>query len=105
MPLVRNVLVCSVLAFVGALPAPIGAADSAIVVAVQSGRKFAGDMDAASSAEQFGGSSSSPIVTSDGTNSGSALIWIVQAADSTGAGAQLLACAERCVHISPLLFP
>jgi hypothetical protein len=39
----------------------------------------------------FGWGTGSPIVTSDGTNSGSALVWVVWSADRTGVGAQLRA--------------
>lgn len=39
----------------------------------------------------FGWGTGSPIVTSDGTSSGSALVWIVWSADRTGVGAQLRA--------------
>jgi len=45
---------------------------------------------AATSVEPFGGYSSSPIVTSDGTTSGSAMVWIVRIPDWTGNNAQLL---------------
>jgi len=46
---------------------------------------------AGSSADHFGFSSSAPIVTSNGTTSGSALVWIVWNPDGTGNGAQLRA--------------
>ncbi|HVW29429.1 MAG TPA: PKD domain-containing protein [Polyangiaceae bacterium] len=46
---------------------------------------------AASSTDAFGFSSSQPIVTSDGVVSGSALVWIIWAPDTTGSGAQLRA--------------
>jgi hypothetical protein len=39
----------------------------------------------------FGFSSSSPVVTSDGTTAGSAVVWIVHADDATGSGAELRA--------------
>ncbi len=45
----------------------------------------------ASTNEQFGSYSSSPVVTSDGTTSGSALVWLIQAPDGTGNNAQLMA--------------
>ncbi len=45
---------------------------------------------AATSIEPFGGYSSSPIVTSDGTTSGSGMVWIVRMPDGTGNNAQLL---------------
>ena len=47
----------------------------------------------AQAASPFGFSSSSPVVTSDGTTSGSALVWIVHAADASGVGATLQAYA------------
>jgi iron transport multicopper oxidase len=43
------------------------------------------------SSEPFGFSSSSPVVTSDGTKTGTALVWIVWAPNASGAGAQLRA--------------
>ncbi len=43
------------------------------------------------SPDAFGFGSSAPVVTSDGTTSGSALVWTVWSADGTGAGAQLRA--------------
>ena len=46
---------------------------------------------AGSSPQQFGFSSSAPIVTSNGTTSGSALLWIVWNPDETGNGAELRA--------------
>lgn len=46
---------------------------------------------AGASADAFGLSSSAPVVTSDGTTSGSALIWVVYAPDNSGSGAQLRA--------------
>ena len=45
---------------------------------------------AATSAEPLGGYSSSPIVTSNGTTSGSAMVWLVRVPDSTGNNSQLL---------------
>ena len=45
---------------------------------------------AATSAQSLGGYSSSPIVTSNGTVSGSAMVWLVRVPDSTGNNAQLL---------------
>jgi hypothetical protein len=45
----------------------------------------------ATSADSFGFSSSAPMVTSDGTRSGSALVWIVWAPNGSGNGAQLRA--------------
>ena len=46
---------------------------------------------AGTSSDAFGFGSSSPVVTSDGTTSGSALMWTVWSPDGTGAGAQLRA--------------
>jgi iron transport multicopper oxidase len=43
------------------------------------------------SADAFGFGSSAPVVTSDGTAPGSALVWTVWSADGSGAGAQLRA--------------
>ncbi len=45
------------------------------------------------SAGTLGYTSGSPVVTSDGTTSGSALVWVVYASGSTGTGAQLRAYA------------
>ncbi len=45
----------------------------------------------ATSSDTFGWGSGSPIITSDGVNSGTALVWVVWSADRTGAGAQLRA--------------
>jgi outer membrane protein assembly factor BamB len=44
-----------------------------------------------SSDDAFGFGSGAPVITSEGTASGSAVLWIVWAADSTGANAQLRA--------------
>jgi iron transport multicopper oxidase len=41
--------------------------------------------------DPFGFGSSAPVVTSDGTASGSALVWIIWSADGTGVGGQLRA--------------
>jgi hypothetical protein len=46
---------------------------------------------AGTSADAFGFSSSAPVVTSNGTASGSALLWIVWNPDSSGVGAELRA--------------
>ena len=46
---------------------------------------------AASSSHAFGFGSSPPIVTSNGTQSGSALVWIIHTNDATGTGAELRA--------------
>jgi PQQ-like domain/Abnormal spindle-like microcephaly-assoc'd, ASPM-SPD-2-Hydin len=43
------------------------------------------------SSEEFGFSSSAPVITSDGTIPGSALVWIVWAPNGSGVGAQLRA--------------
>jgi hypothetical protein len=43
------------------------------------------------SAETFGYTSGSPVVTSDGTRAGSALVWVVYSTGSAGSGAQLRA--------------
>src|SRR5262249_377605 len=43
----------------------------------------------ASASDVFGWGSGSPVITSDGTTSGSALVWIIWSPDRTGAGAQL----------------
>src|SRR4051794_9264277 len=53
MRLVRDVSFGIVFAFIGSIYPPVNAADSAIVVALQSGRKFAGEVDPASNAEQL----------------------------------------------------
>jgi hypothetical protein len=45
---------------------------------------------AGNSVETFGYTSGSPVVTSDGTTSGSALVWVVQSSGSTGTGGQLM---------------
>jgi hypothetical protein len=46
---------------------------------------------AGKASDVFGWGSGSPVTTSDGTTSGSALVWIVWSADRTGANAQLRA--------------
>ena len=45
----------------------------------------------ASSADPFGFGASAPVVTSNGTTSGSALVWVIWCADVSGANAQLRA--------------
>jgi hypothetical protein len=45
----------------------------------------------ANTANTFGYSSSSPVITSNGTRSGSAVLWIIHANNSSGSGAQLQA--------------
>jgi len=54
-------------------------------------------------AEAFGFSSSAPVITSEGTTPGSALVWIVWAPNGTGEGAQLRAYAPKPVHGEPQL--
>jgi iron transport multicopper oxidase len=44
-----------------------------------------------SASTTFGWGSGSPVITSAGTTSGSALVWVIWSADRTGAGAQLRA--------------
>ncbi len=58
---------------------------------------------AASSADPFGFSSSAAEITSNGTTSGSAVVWIVWAADHTGEGAQLRAYSPVPVGGKPVL--
>jgi outer membrane protein assembly factor BamB len=55
------------------------------------------------SSEAFGFGSSAPIVTSDGTSPGSALIWIVWAPNGEGTGAQLRAYDPIPVNGEPVL--
>lgn len=57
----------------------------------------------ATSAEAFGFSSSAPVITSDGTTPGSALVWIVWAPNGTGEGAQLRAYDPIPVNGEPVL--
>ncbi|MGH2865507.1 MAG: choice-of-anchor D domain-containing protein [Solirubrobacteraceae bacterium] len=57
----------------------------------------------ATSAEAFGFSSSAPVITSDGTLPGSALVWIVWAPNGGGVGAQLRAYDPIPVHGEPVL--
>lgn len=45
----------------------------------------------ATSSDAFGFSSSAPVITSDGTTSGSALVWMVWTPNGSGSGAQLRA--------------
>ncbi len=45
----------------------------------------------ATSSDEFGFSSSAPVITSDGTKAGSALVWLVWAPNGAGTGAQLRA--------------
>ena len=55
------------------------------------------------SSEAFGFSSSAPVITSEGTKSGSALVWIVWAPNGTGEGAQLRAYNPTPEHSEPIL--
>lgn len=55
------------------------------------------------SGDAFGFSSSSPVVTSDGTTAGSALVWIVWAPNASGSGAQLRAYDPVPVSGEPVL--
>jgi hypothetical protein len=57
----------------------------------------------ATSPDAFGFSSSAPVITSDGTTSGSALVWIVWAPNGSGAGAQLRAYDPVPVAGKPVL--
>ena len=55
------------------------------------------------SSDAFGFSSGPPVITSKGTESGSALVWIVWAPNGTGEGAQLRAYAPKPVSKQPVL--
>ena len=55
------------------------------------------------SSEAFGFSSSAPIITSDGTTPGSALVWIVWAPNGGGEGAQLRAYDPIPVNGEPVM--
>ncbi|MCW3019442.1 MAG: legume lectin beta domain protein [Solirubrobacterales bacterium] len=55
------------------------------------------------SSEAFGFSSSAPVITSEGTTPGSALVWIVWAPNGTGEGAQLRAYNPTPEHEEPVL--
>ena len=57
----------------------------------------------AKSTDVFGFGSGSPVITSDGTNSGSALVWIIWAANRQGAGGQLRAYDPVPVNGHPVL--
>ncbi len=57
----------------------------------------------ATSSEAFGFSSSAPIITSDETIPGSALVWIVWAPNGTGEGAQLRAYDPIPVNGEPMM--
>ncbi len=55
------------------------------------------------SSEAFGFSSSAPVITSEGTASGSALVWLVWAPNGSGSGAQLRAYDPIPVAGKPVL--
>ena len=55
------------------------------------------------SSEAFGFGSSAPVITSDGTSTGSALVWIVWAPNGEGTGAQLRAYDPIPVNGEPVL--
>jgi phosphodiesterase/alkaline phosphatase D-like protein len=57
----------------------------------------------ATSEEAFGFSSSAPVITSEGTTPGSALVWIVWAPNGSGVGAQLRAYNPVPEHGEPIL--
>jgi hypothetical protein len=58
---------------------------------------------AGSTSDKFGFSSSSPVVTSNGSSSGTAVLWVVWSPDGTGANAQLR--AYQPVPVSGVLKP
>jgi HYDIN/CFA65/VesB family protein/ASPM-SPD-2-Hydin domain-containing protein/putative pyrroloquinoline-quinone-binding quinoprotein len=58
---------------------------------------------AATSPDAFGFSSSAPVITSEGTTSGSALVWVVWAPNGSGVGAQLRAYDPIPVDGQPVL--
>jgi hypothetical protein len=57
----------------------------------------------ATSSDAFGFTSSAPVITSDGTNSGSALVWTVWTPNGSGSGAQLRAYDPLPVEGKPVL--
>ena len=57
----------------------------------------------ATSADAFGFGSSAPVITSEGTKSGSALVWLVWAPNNTGVGAQLRVYDPLPVEGKPVL--
>jgi hypothetical protein len=57
----------------------------------------------ATSSDAFGFTSSAPVITSDGTNSGSALVWILWTPNKYGEGAQLRAYDPIPVEGHPIL--
>jgi iron transport multicopper oxidase len=58
---------------------------------------------AASSEDDFGWGSGAPVITSEGTTSGSALVWIIWSTNRTGAGGQLRAYDPVPVGGKPVL--
>ncbi|MFL5886928.1 MAG: choice-of-anchor D domain-containing protein, partial [Thermoleophilaceae bacterium] len=58
---------------------------------------------AGTSTDVYGFGSGGPVVTSDGTSSGSAIVWILWSSDSTGTGAQLRAYSAVPVNGHPSL--
>ncbi len=72
----------------------------------QYGQTASGDpslSEVASSSDVFGFGSGSPVVTSNGTTSGSALVWIIWAANRMGNGGQLRAYDPIPVNGQPVL--
>jgi hypothetical protein len=57
---------------------------------------------AATSSEAFGFSSSAPVITSDATTTGTALVWIVWSPNGSGVGAQLRAYKPQPVGKQPV---
>jgi iron transport multicopper oxidase len=57
----------------------------------------------ATSSDVFGFGSGSPVITSNGTTSGSALVWVIWAANRTGSGGQLRAYDPIPVNGQPVL--
>jgi hypothetical protein len=58
---------------------------------------------AGSSEDPFGWGSGAPVITSEGTTSGSALVWIIWSANRTGSGGQLRAYDPVPVNGKPVL--
>jgi hypothetical protein len=58
---------------------------------------------AASSEDVFGWGSGAPVITSEGTTAGSALVWIVWSTNRTGAGGELRAYNSAPVNGKPVL--
>ncbi len=72
----------------------------------QYGQDASGDpslAQVATSSDVFGFGSGSPVITSDGTTSGSALVWIIWAANRQGQGGQLRAYDPVPVNGHPVL--